>query len=83
MFLHKELPNFSCYLITNLPFPKYLLLSASFLPTQGCPRSSHAPLAEANGPPRLAPAPYPERQEVSSPHAQNFAHPFQNVLSYS
>lgn len=37
MFLHEELPNFSRYLITNLPFPKYLLPSASFSPTQGCP----------------------------------------------
>lgn len=35
MFLQKRLPNFSCYLIANLPFPKYLLLSASLSPTQG------------------------------------------------
>lgn len=40
MFPHKELPYFSCYLVTDLPLPKYAA-SVSSSPTLGV--SSAAP----------------------------------------
>lgn len=79
MFLHEELPNFSRYLITNLPFPKYLLPSASFSPTQGCPPRPHAPLAAGTRARAPCFCAAPRTPGASLPHAPNFAHPFQNV----